>query len=301
MPFKEPMRWEKHLFKPWEDHCKNVNIPLYDDDAWTWAPSIRPFLNRLHVAQLFHYLCGPHGTPPPIFPIVSKPTYNLRGSSIGVCVYNNAKDYNANYTPGHFWMPLFQGEQLSIDVLLHHGQLVWYAAAKAHITGGSFYRFNYWEMLPNEQVPSAIVKKISQFCAQCVPNDYSGALNFEFVGENVIEINGRFSTQFCQWYGDVWFETMCSLYQDGHMNKKIPPHKLGYSFPVWWWIIPQDWQMPRHEMMYDTREDVVNASLQMKRVAIINTETYEEGKTLRDTVYRTLRDNSVVLSYKENV
>lgn len=287
MPFVQPAQWEAHLFSPWEENVKSVNVPLYDKHVWTWSPELRPLLNRLTVALKCHYSCGPHGVLPDKYPIISKPVYNLYGSSIGVEILQDQQHYLDRYTPGHFWMPYFRGEQLSTDILVYHREVISMISAKAECDKKHFYKFRSWQLI--EEPPQMIKQTIRSFVAQHVPLEYCGALNIETIGTNIIEVNGRFSPQFCQFYSPEWFQVMCCLYQHGTLlHKKIPPHITGSSFPIWWWVIPQDWQMPKHDLMYDTRTDCVNQILPRKRIGVINTETHEEGERIRTAIYKEL-------------
>lgn len=287
MPFVQPTSWEKHLFDKWEPLTKNVNIPLYDEAAWTWMPELRPLLNRLTVALWCDYPCGPHGVLPEQYPILSKPVYNLYGSGVGVCTYGTQEQYLNNYTPGHFWMPVFSGEQLSTDILVYHREVISTITARGTRSSKEVYKFDAWELL--DETPQPVKQTIRKFVAQHVPLGYCGALNIETVGGNIIEVGARFSTQFCQFYPDEWFRVMCCLYQHGSLLPiSIPKHITGWSFPIWWWVIPHDWQMLKHPKIYDTRTDCVNNSLAQKRIAIINTETHEEGTQLRELMCKHL-------------
>lgn len=86
-----------------------------DAEAWAAYPQDRWVYDRLELAALQGYPCGPAGIEPPGRPEEweklwwSKPIINLDGMAIG------SGPYQHPVPPGHFWMPRFHGEHLSLD------------------------------------------------------------------------------------------------------------------------------------------------------------------------------------------
>ncbi len=70
MPICEADPWRLQYFA----HVKtDAKIPTEDCDAWAWFPAQRWVYNKLAVALSQNLDAGPHGTPPPHFPVFSKP------------------------------------------------------------------------------------------------------------------------------------------------------------------------------------------------------------------------------------
>src|ERR1700752_2778794 len=128
MPICEADPWRLQYFS----HVRTAaKIPTEDSDAWQWYPAQRWIYNKLAVALSQDLEAGPHGTPPPRFPVFSKPITNLRGMGIGSRVLHDAADYQQNSTAGHMWMTLLEGEHISTDVAVVDGEPRWWR----HVTG----------------------------------------------------------------------------------------------------------------------------------------------------------------------
>ena len=106
MPIHEADPWRLQYFARVETAA---DITTEDADAWQWYPAHRWVYDKLAVALSQGLEAGPHGTPPPRFPVFSKPITNLKGMGAGSCVLNSEADYQRHYAPGHFWMTLLDG------------------------------------------------------------------------------------------------------------------------------------------------------------------------------------------------
>ena len=90
MPICEADPWRIQYFA--SAHCPaDVRIPTEDSDAWTWNPRHRWVYDRIAIAQSQGMDAGPHGTPPPRFPVFSKPIVNLKGMGLGTRVLRIAR------------------------------------------------------------------------------------------------------------------------------------------------------------------------------------------------------------------
>ena len=128
MPICEADPWRLQYF----EHVKTAAlIPTEDSDAWRWYPRHRWVYDKLQVALSQKLDAGPHGTPPPAFPVFSKPIMNLRGMGAGSRVINSSAEYAASYTPGHFWVTLLSGRHVSSDIAVVNGVPHWWG----HVTG----------------------------------------------------------------------------------------------------------------------------------------------------------------------
>ena len=86
-----------------------------DSDAWTLYPQHHKWFNKLYIAELEGYSCGPSGVAPTISAeYIIKPTYNLSGMGIGARVeYIEAGDYS-KVEPGYFWCEYLEGNHYSV-------------------------------------------------------------------------------------------------------------------------------------------------------------------------------------------
>src|SRR2546425_330825 len=82
MPICEADPWRLQYFE--RAVCPpGVNIPTEDSDAWLWFPHYRWVYDKVAIALSQGLDAGPHGVPPPRFPVFSKPIVNLNAETIG--------------------------------------------------------------------------------------------------------------------------------------------------------------------------------------------------------------------------
>src|SRR6516162_3358433 len=100
MPICEADPWRRQYFE--RAACPpDVNIPTEDSDAWLWYPDHRWVYDKIAIALSQGLDAGPHGVPPPRFPVFSKPITNLKGMGIASRVLSSQAEYEASLTPGH--------------------------------------------------------------------------------------------------------------------------------------------------------------------------------------------------------
>lgn len=89
---------------------------MQDDDSYKKYPHHRKWFNKLYIAELFGYDCGPSGTAPTKDgTYIVRPVYNLSGMGVGAEVKEiKAGDYTA--TPaGYFWCEYLTGKHYSAN------------------------------------------------------------------------------------------------------------------------------------------------------------------------------------------
>ena len=167
---------------------------------------------------------GPHGTPPPRFPVFSKPITNLKGMGIGSRVLNSPADYERNYAPGHFWMTLLDGRHVSSDLAVVDGVPRWWR----HVTGkpAGEGTFDYWTV---HAEPDAAIEKRCDAWVRTHLAGYTGMLNLETIGGTIIEAHLRFADQWPDLYGDGWIEAVVRLYENGTWDFADTDRRCGYS------------------------------------------------------------------------
>ena len=221
MPICEADPWRLQYFA----HVKTAaQIPTEDSDAWQWFPAQRWIYNKLAVALSQGLAAGPHGTPPPGFPVFSKPIINLKGMGVGSRVLSSHADYDAHYAPGHFWMTLLEGRHVSSDVAVVGGEPRWWR----HVTGkpGGEGTFDYW--IIHAEPDETIEAPCRAWIEKNLPG-FTGMLNLETIGGTIIEAHLRFADQWPDLYGPGWVEALVELYERGEWNFPDDERVEGYS------------------------------------------------------------------------
>ena len=207
MPIHEADPWRLQYFAQVET---TANITTEDSDAWQWYPAHRWVYDKLAVALSQGLEAGPHGTPPPRFPVFSKPITNLKGMGVGSRVLTDLEDYQRSLTPGHFWMTLLHGEHVSSDVALMRGQAAWWRHCRGAVAAGG--TFDHWliEAGRRPQLETYLGAWASRYLT-----DYTGMLNLESIGGRIIEAHLRVADQWPDLYEAGWLDAVVGLYARG--------------------------------------------------------------------------------------
>jgi hypothetical protein len=223
MPICEADPWRLQYFE--HAACPpDVNIPTEDADAWLWYPDHRWVYDKVAIALSQGLDAGPHGVPPPRFPVFSKPTVNLKGMGIASRILSSPADYEANLTPGHMWMALLEGRHVSSDVAVVEGKPHWWR----HVTGepGREGTFEHWT------VHAARDPGIEHYCGTWISRHlqgYTGIVNIETIGGRIIEIHLRMSDQWPDLYGPGWVDAVVRLYHKRQWDFPDADRRDGYS------------------------------------------------------------------------
>jgi hypothetical protein len=158
-----------------------IQIDDKDVDAWYRYPQYRQWFNKLYVADLFGYSCGPAGIPVPSpGSYVVRPIYNLAGMGVGAKLINLTPEDIELIPPGHFWVERFVGTHYSVDyVRVKQGfrQINCYTGENDPDYLSRFYRWkksDYQFRLPKE-----------------VSNIDVPRINIEIIGDKIIEVHLR--------------------------------------------------------------------------------------------------------------
>jgi hypothetical protein len=225
MPVCEADPWRMQYFD--SVPCPaDVRIPTEDCDAWVWYPRESWIYDKLRIAQSQGLDCGPHGIAPKDFPVFSKPIYNLKGMGVGSGALHSLVEYEASYTPGHFWTELLTGEHVSTDCAVVDGVARWWG----HATGNPFGpngMFDYW-IIHGESRPE-LEDYVGSWVGKHLRH-YTGMLNVETLGGRIIEAHLRFADQWPDLYGKGWVEALVRLYAEGHWHfPEEMRRRNGYS------------------------------------------------------------------------
>lgn len=94
-----------------------------DEDSWLLYPQHRDWFNKLHVAQVMRYKCGPCGVAPFETGVyVVRPIYNLSGMGIGARVQEIEAGDCSQVEPGYFWCEYLRGNHYSATYQFNEGK-----------------------------------------------------------------------------------------------------------------------------------------------------------------------------------
>jgi len=224
MPIIENDPWRKQYFEGVA--CpENVLVPTDDPLAHRLFPRHRWIYDRLRVAQSQGLECGVHDQPPPRYPVFCKPIVNLSGMGIGIHVLRNADEFREHCVPGHFWMPLFEGDHVSTDIALQHGEPQWHR--HSHGIPGEAGTFDYWVI--EADAPRAALTRTCLDWARRNLRGYTGLANIESIGGHIIEAHLRFSDQWPDLYGHGWLQAVVGLYAQGTWAFDAAQPREGFS------------------------------------------------------------------------
>jgi len=167
----------------------DVMIPTTDDVAWEHFKKHRWVYNKMQVCETEMIPHGPVGTTPTEYPICVKPIYNLFGGSVKSQVCHNVEQYRRITDPSLFWSPYHMGSHYSIDFIVDHGKIceifTFYGEKLQH---GAF---DFWMFVTNDNEASErSVRKAYSWVEEHLW-DYTGCVNVEIIGENIIEAQLR--------------------------------------------------------------------------------------------------------------
>jgi hypothetical protein len=256
MPICERDPWRLQFFA--HVACpEDVLIPTDDPDSWAWYPEHRWVYDKLKIAMSQGLACGPHGVPPPNFPIFSKPMMNLKGMGIGSRIMRSAQDFDTNYQPGHMWMENLTGPHVSTDCAVVRGELVWLRHATGETAGNGM--FLHWTV--HAEVDPALRSYLSRWIEANMPG-YTGMMNFETIGGRIIEAHLRFADQWCDLYGAGWVEALVRLYAARAWRFDEEERRDGYSLPLFA-RHERQFQHPPQDLQQRIRNTLGVASLQI--------------------------------------
>lgn len=228
MPIPECDPWREQYFA--HIPCPpQVIVPTDDPQCWSLFPQHRWVLNKLLICETQGIEAGPHGVEPREYPVFSKPIVNLRGMGIGSRIVRDAAELQATHTPGHMWMRLLEGEQLSTDAAVIEGVARWWR--HTHAAANADGTFDYWTVLA-ESRPG-----LEDFLGGWLRSHlagYTGMVNFETIAGRIIECHLRFSDQWPDLYGgDEWVSAAVELYARGVWRFDDAQRRDGFSVVLW--------------------------------------------------------------------
>lgn len=161
--------------------------PTDDKEAWKAYPHHRKWFNKLYLADLMGYKCGPAGVAPQeLGPYIVRPIYNLSGMGVGSRIEQIDSNDCTLVEPGYFWCEYLPGKHYSATYEFVHDDV------------GTWKPISCWEGVNNPGNLSKFVEwKRSDFIPN-VPRIFNvlsdvKVINIEFKGQNPIEVHLRHS------------------------------------------------------------------------------------------------------------
>lgn len=228
MIFNYKYSWQSQFFDKFNNQKTALTIPLSDSDAYRFYPNHSWVYNKLSLMEKLNYICAPHGIYPSKndFPVISKPITNLTGMGAGISFSENNKELDYEYTPGHFWTKQFFGDHISMDIVINNGMIIWHCATEGIPDPDRIGAFESWNILPDFTIPLGIVDFFKKHFS-----DFKGIVNVELIGNYMIEMHLRMSSQWIDLNGSTWTQDLIDFYLYDSLNIQKNKPK-GHSVPL---------------------------------------------------------------------
>ena len=197
---------------------------MEDDDTYKKYPHHRKWFNKLYIAELFGYKCGPAGVDiPEDGTYVIRPIYNLSGMGVGAHVKALKAGDDRSVPAGYFWCEYLTGKHYSANYKWQYdrdmingkwlqpwkGSSCW-EGTNMLINLTKFVEWKRSDYIP--EVPDELV------CLRDV-----GTINVEFKGNQVIEVHLRPSP-------DPDYDHIIPVWASDIGKKKEHMEMHGYEF-----------------------------------------------------------------------
>ena len=192
---------------------------IEERDLWLKLPHLHKWWNKLYLAEVMGYSCGPGGTSiPETREYVIRPTYNLAGMGICTTIKTLEKGDITSVPPGYFWCEYLEGRHFSASYEKVNGE--WKCL---HNWQGWNDKFNVVKF--RKWIKQDFVPKLPKVIADIdVP-----FINVEFKEDKPIEIHFRPSGNPDGTYEDKWNEHI-PVWEDTPKSTKNELYNQGYTF-----------------------------------------------------------------------
>lgn len=177
---------------------------IEDFEAWKEYPHHHKWFNKLYLAELMGYKCGPTGLDPDVTDhYVVRPIYNLSGMGVGAKIVRIDAGDATKVPPGYFWCEFIAGIQYSAT----------YQWSEGHWTPKSC-----WQGIQSVYDLSKFVSWTRSPYKPKVPSQFNelrdvGIINIEFKGDKPIEVHLRESP-------DPNYDELIPVWADNSVNKE---------------------------------------------------------------------------------
>lgn len=193
---------------------------MEDDRAYRKYPHHHKWFNKLHVAEMFGYECGPCGVAPSRYgTYVIRPIYNLSGMGVGAHVEHIEEGDASKVPPGYFWCEYLTGKHYSVNYKWEWDR---------DKINGKWVGMSCWE---GTNMPINLTKFVEWKRSSYIPEVPSqlnelhdvGEINVEFKGNLVIEVHLRTSP-------DPEYDHLIPVWASDFGIKKEHMEMHGYDF-----------------------------------------------------------------------
>ena len=210
-----------------EQFDKDLFVPINDTTSFEFFKKNNWIYNRLYLAQLQNLDCSVMPIIPKNYPIILKPIINLYGMSKDVYKINNQIIFNRYSTNQGFWCQYLEGIHKSIDIIVIDNKIIWYCCFIGHkldIIGA----FDYWELDWNN-LSEKLLTNLKMIINKL--DNYSGIINFECIGDNIIEAHLRGGDIFL--LNDNVIKEIVNLYRYNKWQLKNYENEKMFIVPIW--------------------------------------------------------------------
>jgi hypothetical protein len=155
-----------------------------DGKAWIQNPGYNFVYNKLWLSKTQNITCAPAGVEPENYPVFYKPITNLY--SLGAKSFKANSPVKGRLHPGLFWSEYLEGKHWTFDCSFKNGSVSDVFALRADKKKDVF---SCWGEIKKPDLTEA-KDWISNYLV-----GYKGNLNFEFIGDKIIEVHLRNSDQ----------------------------------------------------------------------------------------------------------
>lgn len=194
-------------------------IVIDDVEAYIEYPKYNIIYDKFWLSRSQNMICGPMGVYPDQYPIIFKPIINLYGMSRGFIKINNSKEYDTYFKDGFFWQPFFEGNQICLDIIIKDTQIIFYNALISKKGQKGSFEYHYADH-------KYVIPKFLLTWIKTNLQGYSGCLNFEIIGDNIIEAHLRLNGDFH--FYDISFCRQLDTFFKSNFTKNI---EFNYSVP----------------------------------------------------------------------
>jgi hypothetical protein len=177
---------------------------IHDFEAWEKYPHHHKWFNKLYLAELMGYKCGPTGLAPDVTDhYIVRPIYNLSGMGVGSKVIKIEAGDATKVPPGYFWCEFIAGIQYS---------------ATYEFVDGRWKSISCWQGTNDINNLSRFVSWIRSTYKPKVSSQFNelhdvGRINIEFIGDKPIEVHLRESP-------DPNYDELIPVWADNSVNKE---------------------------------------------------------------------------------
>lgn len=240
-----------------------------DMDAFQIHQNNNWIYNKYTITKLQNIPCNIVPIIPNFFPIILKPIYNLTGMSKDVYKINCKEEFNMYDTHQGYWSPCFKGTHRSIDCIILNNKVVWTCCFIGYKLDGIIGAFDYWE-LSWKEIPQKLLNNINKVTSKL--DNYSGILNVESIGDNIIECHLRPGDVL--YLNDKIISQIINVYKFGTWELRDYSKQKLFLLPLWYQYLNKSLDIKKilseyKDLYYDYDYDTLPGPPFLKRQCLL--------------------------------